>query len=330
MVDIVYIEHDVKEHPRTVAILKRLKNANVIEIERHSEVFNPKAQNFRLQKNNPALIIAKKHNRFALPAPEGYGVGSDKNFYFSHMLNCLYDCRYCFLQGMFRSANYLLFVNYEDFITEIKLIAGQNPNKDYWFFSGYDCDSLALEPMTHFSDYVVDAFKDIPNAYLELRTKSTQIRHLLTKTPNPKVINAFSFTDVYSHQQLEKGVPSIAKRLAAMKKLQDHGWVLGLRFDPLVYHADYQHHFKQLLNDVFSVIDAKRIHSVSLGIFRMPKQTFKNMIDLYPQEKLFNQSFHLKNKHISYEQQREEDMMNFCTLELLKYISNDQLFPCTF
>lgn len=330
MVDIVYVEHEVKNHPRTLEILKRLKKATVINIERYGEVFNPKAQNFRLQKNNPALIIAKKQKGFCLPAPEGYGVGSDKNFYFSHMLNCLYDCRYCFLQGMYQSAHYLLFVNYEDFIDDIKEKAQQNPNDDFWFFSGYDCDSLAMEPITHFSDYAVEAFNDIPNAFLELRTKSTQIRHLLKKTPNPKIINAFSFTDIYSHQQLEKGVPSIKKRLEAMKKLQDHGWVLGLRFDPLVYHADYLKHFKQLLEEVFQHIDAQKIHSVSLGIFRMPKQTFKNMHDLYPQEKLFNQSFHIKHNHISYEQNREDEMMNSCSKELLKYISEKQLFPCTF
>lgn len=330
MVDVVYVEHEVKDHPRTQAILKRLKNANVVEIERYSEIFNPKSQNFKLQKNNPALIIAKKHKGFVLPTPEGYGVGSQYNYYFSHMLNCLYDCRYCFLQGLYQSAHYLLFVNYEDFIGDIKHIAQQNPDKDYWFFSGYDCDSLAMEPITHFSEYAVEAFKDIPNAYLELRTKSTQIRHLLQQEPNPKVINAFSFTDIYSHEKLEKGVPTIAKRLEAMKKLQDHGWVLGLRFDPLVFHTDYLQHFKQLLEQVFSTIDVSRIHSVSLGVFRMPKQTFKNMIELYPQEKLFNQSFDIKNNLISYEQNREEEMMATCTEELLNYISQDKFFPCTF
>ena len=36
------------------------------------------------------------------------------------MLNCVYDCSYCFLQGMFNSANYLVFVNYEDYFKEIE------------------------------------------------------------------------------------------------------------------------------------------------------------------------------------------------------------------
>ena len=31
------------------------------------------------------------------------------------MHNCIYDCRYCFLQGMYRSAHYVVFINYEDY-----------------------------------------------------------------------------------------------------------------------------------------------------------------------------------------------------------------------
>ncbi len=330
MVDIVYVEHDVRDHPRTLSILKRLKNANVVEIERYSEVFNPKAQNFRLQKNNPALIIAKKHKGFVLPTPDGYSIGSQHNYYFSHMLNCLYDCRYCFLQGMYQSANYLLFVNYEDFFDEIKQLAQRTPNEAVWFFSGYDCDSLAYEPVSHFTEYALKALENIDNAYLELRTKSTQIRQLLNSTPNPRVIPAFSFTEAHSHEQLENGVPSISKRIASMKKLEQHGWQLGLRFDPLVYHPNYQQNFKQLLADIFSQLDASKIHSVSLGVFRLPKQTFKKMHDLYPQEKLFNQSFDIKNNMVSYNQSRETDMINFCTQEILNYITEKQFFPCHF
>ena len=66
------------------------------------------------------------------------------------MLNCLYDCRYCFLQGMYPSAHYLLFINFEDFFREIGVVTDQNPNDSSWFFSGYDCDSLALENLTGF------------------------------------------------------------------------------------------------------------------------------------------------------------------------------------
>ena len=155
MVDTIYIEQDISSHSRTVEILDRYPAAQKIEIERYSEVFNPHGQNFRLQKQNPSLILAAKQNKKVLSTPSQYETGGGANYYFSHMLNCLYDCRYCFLQGMYRSANYLLFVNFEDFVTEIKMLAAKHHNDDkpVWFFSGYDCDSLAYEPVTGFADF---------------------------------------------------------------------------------------------------------------------------------------------------------------------------------
>jgi len=98
-----------------------------------------------------------------MPAPEQYETGGGAQYYFSHMLNCVYDCRYCFLQGMFRSANYLLFVNYEEFVQEISEVADSHNNdkKPVWFYSGYDCDSLAYEPVTGFANYFIDAFATV-------------------------------------------------------------------------------------------------------------------------------------------------------------------------
>jgi spore photoproduct lyase len=81
------------------------------------------------RKQAPALILAKKHGKKVLPAPEGYGFEQGSGFYFSHMLNCLYDCRYCFLQGMYRSAHYILFTNYEDFMHDILGQSGSSSRK---------------------------------------------------------------------------------------------------------------------------------------------------------------------------------------------------------
>ena len=82
MINTLYIEENVRHHPRTLTICERFPQARKIICERYGEVFNPKAQNFRLQKKNPALILAEKYKNFALPAPLGYGIGADKNYYF--------------------------------------------------------------------------------------------------------------------------------------------------------------------------------------------------------------------------------------------------------
>jgi len=137
--DTIYIERDILTLPRTQAIIDRYPMARQILIDRYSDVFNAPGQNFRVQKSNPALILANKHGNRVIATPPGYHIGGENNYYFSHMLNCIYDCRYCFLQGMYRSANYVLFVNYDDFFEDIRTTTEGNTSPS-WFFSGYDCD----------------------------------------------------------------------------------------------------------------------------------------------------------------------------------------------
>ena len=79
MIETVFIERDIANYTNTKLILERLPKANVIEIHRYQELFNKRQQNFRLQKKNPALILAKKHKNFVLPAPIGFGIVAKKN-----------------------------------------------------------------------------------------------------------------------------------------------------------------------------------------------------------------------------------------------------------
>jgi spore photoproduct lyase len=275
------------------------------------------------------LILAEKYKNFILPAPPGYGIGATKNFYFSHMLNCLYDCRYCFLQGMFQSANYLLFVNYEDFQDEIRQTCHDSPDQPIHFFSGYDCDSLALEPVTRFAAEFLPIFESIDNAWLELRTKSTQVRSLLDRAPVPRCVVAFSFTPDEIARAIEYKAPSIEKRLDAMCKLQEQGWLLGLRFDPVIFQSGWQQQYQQLFAQVFSRIKLDLLHSVNLGAFRLPEQYFKATHKLYPDEKLFAGPLEKSKGMISYRPQLEQEMLDFCREDILNYIPENKFFPCT-
>jgi spore photoproduct lyase len=328
MVSSVYIESEIRDHPRARKLLERLRNLPVVEIEHYGEVFNPRAQNFRLQKKNPAIIIARKNDGHVLAAPKGYGLGGKHNYYFSHMLNCIYDCRYCFLQGMYQSAHQILFINYEDFGERIKQLAARHQGETVWFYSGYDCDSLANEPMTEFTDYFIPLVASIDNAWMELRTKSTQVRSMLKLQPCERVVTAFSFTDPVSHSKLEHGVPSIAKRVDAMRRLIDAGWTIGLRFDPVVYHQDYQAAFVNLLDEIFTTVDPQKLHSVSLGSFRLTRDHFRKVARLYPEEPLFAQKMDLDNGIISYPQEREREMVEYCEAQLMKHIPHQTYHPC--
>ena len=328
MIDTIYIEEKILPHPRVLEIIKRFPQARAITCDRYGEVFNPKAQNFRLQKQKPALILAEKYRHFTMPAPLGYGIGASKNYYFSHMLNCLYDCRYCFLQGMYQSANYVLFVNYEDFQAEIQQRSVETPNEPVHFFSGYDCDSLALEPVTGFAEHFLPVFKQIPNAWLELRTKSTQVRSLLNTEAFDRCIVAFSLNPEEIATKVEAKTPPLERRLEALCKVQAHGWQVGLRFDPIIYQTGYQQQYQRLFEQVFSKINLDQLHSVSLGVFRLPESYFKKVHKLYPEERLFLSPFDHQQGMVSYKKDLEQEIMAYCSEQLLRYISKSQFFPC--
>ena len=328
MLDTVYIEEEVRRHPRTLDICSRFPKATRIGCERYGEVFNPRAQNFRLQKQSPALILARKHDGHVQAAPEGYGIGGVRNFYFSHMLNCIYDCRYCFLQGMFQSGHFVVFVNYEDFADGIESCIAEAPDEPAFFFSGYDCDSLAFDEVTGFGTFFLDFFADRSGSWLELRTKSTRIDALLERQPLENCVVAFSFTPEEIWAALEHKVPSLQRRLDAMQRLEERGWKLGVRFDPLIYQEGYRDQYRELLQKVFGAVSAERLHSVSLGPFRLPRGYFKKMVRLYPEERLFASPLEERDGMVSYHADLHDEILGFCTEEVLKFVPRDRFFPC--
>ena len=329
MIETIYVEEAIKNHPRTKFILKKFKKSRIISINKYGEIFNKRNQNFRIQKANPCLILAHKKDNFVLPAPEGFGIGSSKNFYFSHMYNCIYDCRYCFLQGMYSSANYVIFVNFEDFDISIKKIIENNVDSKVTFFSGYDCDSLALENVTGFAKHILPFFRKYPQIEIEFRTKSIQKEPFLSVKPMPNVILAYSLMPELMSNSLDNKAPSISKRIRVISELASKGWKIGLRFDPLIHGENWKALYKELLEDIYKNISLDCLHSVSFGTLRFPKRMFKDIFKLYPNEPLFSGPLSLNNKMISYDIEIEEEMTSYCKNLSLRYINEDQIFKCS-
>ena len=325
MINQIYIEKEIENHPRVHGILKKFKGKPPIYIDKYSSIFNRKNQNFRIQKKYPSLILAQKKAGYVLKAPEDFGIGNSYNFYFSHMYNCLYDCEYCFLQGMYSSADYILFVNFEDFEEEIKDKISFLKNEKVTFFSGYDCDSLAFEKISGFVRYFLPIFKNFPNVDIELRTKSIQIDPLISMVPISNCIVAFSLMPTEIAKKIDHKAPSIEKRINMISKLASMGWKIGLRFDPLIYGENWKNLYINLFDNVFKNIDKKVIHSITLGPLRFPKAMFKKIKSMNPRSKLLSDSLTLRGNKISYSNDIELEMQSFC-IELLKQYSPETLF----
>lgn len=319
----IYVENQIKDHPNTIRITNKLKFDNLIFCDHYSEVFNSTNQNFRIQKKFPSLILAKKLNNLILKTPKNFTIGFDNNFYFSHMLNCIYDCKYCYLQGMLNSANYLIFVNYEDFLNSIKKQINSNKKKTC-FFSGYDCDSLAMESITNFLDYFIPHFKNLSNGILEIRSKSINIDILKNYKPLPNVIPAFSLNPDFIINDYEDKTPKLLERLKSMKKLQDLGWDIGIRFDPIIWLGK-ENKYKKFFCNVFEYISLGKIHSVTLGGFRMPPSYIKKISKIRPNDYFIQMEnskriLGIKDNNLS------QDAKEFCKDQILKFLSTEKFF----
>ncbi len=284
MIGKVYVEKEVIKHPRTQSILKRLnKEQDFIVIDRWGEIFNRKNQNFRLQKKYLPLILARKLNNFVLPLPISHKREAE-GYYFSPVLNCLFDCKYCFLQGMFNSAAIVIFVNYEDFASKIKIVI-ENTSRKTLFSASYDNDALALEHITEMASFFVKKFEELPsNTTLELRTKSAQIKKLLNISPPKNSVISFSLSPERVYRKLEKGTANVTKRLNAIKKLQLAGWRVAITLDPIIYYAGWEQDYKQLVDTIVREISMEKLDYVNVGILRFPKPFFKKIKKLYPTE----------------------------------------------
>lgn len=312
MFSLIYIEKEIAEDLKVVEIQRRFPNRAIVWIDHYMEVFNRRAQNFRLQKRNPALILAKKHQNYLLKTPPGYGIGTVNNYYFSHLLNCPFDCRYCFLQGMYQSAHFVHFINQKDFFTAVEKLDSEATT----FFTGYDCDSLAFENLTGFAKQWLPWISRLKGTF-EFRTKSLSISPFLNQQPLPNCVVAYTLTPEVIGKKYEHKTPSLEKRLEALEALQKGGWKIGLRFDPMIPEQEHKNFYQTFFRNIFSRLDINLVHSVSLGGFRVPKGIHKKMTSLYPDEPLF-----------AYPEAHPELFLSFCEENILKYFPKERLFSC--
>ncbi|GIS57497.1 MAG: hypothetical protein CM1200mP1_14350 [Candidatus Neomarinimicrobiota bacterium] len=94
------------------------------------------------------LILAIKKPPYIYKGTIYLKDGGYKNFYYNTpMLNCLYNCSYCFLQGMYSSANIVVFVNEIDMQAAFKNEIVKRVHKDQplMLSISYNTDLMALK-----------------------------------------------------------------------------------------------------------------------------------------------------------------------------------------
>ncbi|MCF6153245.1 spore photoproduct lyase family protein [uncultured Candidatus Kuenenia sp.] len=244
--------------------------------------------------------------------------------------NCNFWCEYCYLYLTFRTMPVSThFVNYEKMFREIVSFDRANiPDTLRILNLGELCDPLAIEDITRFAEELIPfVAKETQKTRLLFLTKSDNVNSLLNINHNNKTIVSFSVNTDIIHQQLEHRTPAPEARLAAAKKLQEHGYEIRLRIDPVIWYSTWKRDYLELVQKIFSYVKPVRI---TIGEYRPSKGLATHIGSRFPESSLLKVTSGLisDGTKLRYPEEYRISMFSTISNTIKKYDSNIKMALC--
>lgn len=307
---VIYMEKGVEDYPTTQRILAKLPNAERIRIRDYKEIFNRPYQNFQVQKTSPKLILAKKKDNFLYKGSTLAPDFGERNFYYNALLlNCPYNCDYCYLQGMYNSGNIVVFVNLDEYFQATDSYL-KRLGRIYLCLS-YDTDLLGMESWIGYSREWIEFARTRPNLILELRTKSANLKSLTGIQPIPNLILAWTISPQNIIERYEKKTASLKARIRAIRNSLELGWEVRICIDPVLDVPNWKEDYRMMAEELGASEILERVREVSIGSFRMNKDYFSKVKKLRVDSDLFLSEFVTEDSASFYPEDKREEMVHY-------------------
>ncbi|MDD4096354.1 MAG: DNA photolyase [Oscillospiraceae bacterium] len=321
----IYIEEAARGEPVTLDMLGRFPDVPHVYIRNYKDVFNRPRQDMRWQASHPGLILALQPGPFVLPGPEVcQSFGAEAFFYSSLLLNCPFDCEYCFLQGMYPSKYTVAFVNTGDFVRAIREEAARHASM--LLALSYDTDLPAFENIFPYVRLLSEALRDLPGLTIEFRTKSavTSIYKEIPPSDNP--VFAFSLSPREIAERFEHGAPGTEARLKAAEAAIAAGHRIRLCFDPVFVGEIDDRVYTDFYAEVFSRLPVDRVRDISHGFFRMNRDFFRKIAKARPDSRLFAADYEVSGDVLSFSQKDTSAIREKHLTTLARYLPKEKIF----
>lgn len=320
----IYIEEKALHYPLTKKILSNKKDSVQIKIRNYKDIFNRSKQDFQFQKTFPKLILAKKEENFLYEGSHLTPDFGNANFFYNSMIyNCMYNCDYCYLQGMYPSAYLVVFVNIEDCFS---VVEDKLKNQKIYLSASYDTDLLAFENVVPFTSEWIEFTRKNQNLTVEIRTKSSNFRYIEKKDPTENIILAWTLSPESIIRKYEKKTPTLNKRLENVTRAISCGWNVRLCFDPVLYVKDYRIVYSEMFQTIFSEIQEAKVFDLSIGVFRMNSGYLKKIQKFRKDSDILYSPFEIVSGINSYSKEIISEMKEFLLSELCRYTSAKKTF----
>jgi len=265
----IVVQEEAWNDEATLAILEHLPGI-LVQTVADVEMLLPElraASDFRTVAKR-TLILARNRGSFMKECP---GAGAEiccNYFVINYALNCHLECTYCVLQSFLNNPALTIYTNIEDLLREVKEKVSGAPERTFRVGTGETADSLALDDITLYSRKLVPLFRALPNAVLELKTKSAQVAELETLDHGGHTIISWSLNPRRIIQSEELKTAALEERLEAARRCRQWGYRIGFHFDPLIYYEGWEEEYEEVVRELFRHVDPEGVCWISLGCLR--------------------------------------------------------------
>ncbi len=324
----IYVEKRAENTIPVQRIISKFKNAKVIIIDDYRDVFFRPRQDNAKQRNAQSLILAVNRDKLVYRGSPMCQNFNNENFYYtSCVMNCIFDCEYCYLKGMYQSANIVVFVNIEDYFAQISELCRK---KKIYLCVSYDTDLIALDSVTGYVKQWSDFTRSEPNLSIEIRTKSFR-RDIYDKIePCERIIFAYTVSPEEVISKYEHKTSDLTERLTAAQYAIKRGFKVRFCFDPMIYCENYKQNYSDMINKISEYIDWKELWDVSMGSFRISKEYLKDMRKNYPYSAVCQFPFDTVEGVCQYPKHIKEEMENHLFKLLTEHIEANKIFEVDF
>ena len=282
----ITVDKKVADQP----IVERYKRNNPqadVQIVELTDELNAEMFHRTLNAGKREILLTEKEGHTVKQCP-----GTDRTYrccnyhVINQTSNCPIDCTYCILQFYLNNPVTTVYANSDKLLSEVKEKIATQPERFFRIGTGELSDSLAFDGSSEFSKEVVEYFAELPNVLLELKTKSNKIENLLGLDHKGHTVISWSVNPQAIIEAEEHKAASLAERLAAMRKIQDAGYKIGLHFDPILYHENWRENYIELIHQLFNVVDPKKVTWISMGTLRFPPEMKDKVLDKFPKSRI--------------------------------------------
>jgi|TARA_B100001079_G_scaffold103195_1_gene88561 spore photoproduct lyase len=324
----IYVESGAFNFELTNQCISKYPNATIIEISDYKSFFNRPNQDFQTQKISTKLILALKKQPFIYKGTDILQDGGYKNFYYNTpILNCLYNCSYCFLQGMYPSANIVVFVNEDDMKNEVLDAINKRSYKDepLMLSVSYNTDLLAFENILPLTKNWMSFAKKNKDLLLEIRTKSALYNSIKNIKSSDQILLSWTLSPDNIIESYELNTPPLSRRIDAIKSAINDGWKVRICFDPILTYDNWKADYLSFFNKIKSDINFEQVFDITVGVFRMGQDYFKNIRKSKPDSDLFYQSYKNENGIVSIDSKKKNSVFKLVSDNFSNYLPQNKI-----